>query len=57
MTPQQVGQLRRRITRHVAAQVALSWIGSKFPDEHGPIELEAERAANSLQIYLESLKK
>ena len=47
--------LRRRIKRHTEAQVALSWAGGKDPDEREEIELEAQRAANELRSYLDSM--
>ena len=47
--------LRRRIQRHTEAQVALSWAGSKMPDEREEIELEAQSAADELRSYLDSM--
>lgn len=47
--------LRRRIQRHTEAQVALSWAGSKMPDEREEIEREAQSAADELRSYLDSM--
>lgn len=47
--------LHRRIQRHTEAQVALSWAGSKMPDEREEIEQEAQSAADELRSYLDSM--
>lgn len=49
------GVLKRHIKAHVAAQVDLSWKGSKMPDEAEDIEAEAARLESKLMDFIESL--
>lgn len=48
-------QIKAVIASHTEAQVALSWAGSKMPDEREEIEHEAQSAADELHSYLDSM--
>lgn len=52
MTNKERSQLQALIRKHVAAQVALSWAGSKEPEDKGIIEAEAKEAKAKLYNWM-----
>lgn len=55
MNTKQKKQLNKLIAKHVAAQVELSWVGSKMPEEHEEIETDARVAAQRLASFIDTL--
>lgn len=49
-----VTSLMRKVKRVVDAEIELSWLGSKHPDDHAQIESEAKAARLALRRYLKS---
>lgn len=45
--------LLRRIERHTEAQIALSWAGSKDPDERDEIEERAAKATADMNSFID----
>jgi hypothetical protein len=51
----QEAKLRKLIKDHAAAQVELSWMGSKMPEEHEAIQLQARRAEEKLDAFITTM--
>ena len=55
ITIKQRAHLRALIRRHVATEVAMSWLGGQPPEDHAAIELESERARLALDKFINQL--
>lgn len=52
----QAAKLKTLITRHVNAQIALSWAGGSHPDDRAAIEHNARVAKANMAAYIRELQ-